>query len=288
MLAVGQEARFLRAVLEPVSPVPFVAWQGESLPGWVGALDILVALGAEPPVRANVLEAQRRGCQVMWACPPETEGVDDLDRTATLLPGSAGDPLTQAIVMLSALHAMGLSPLVHVESIADDLDEIAEACSVHTDIVTNPAKILASSLADSQPLVCGTSVLSARAARRVAEALRAATGRVVLAADARELLPVVVGAPVRDVFADPFDATSDLAPSVLLLDDELAEPQASLVALLDAATDRDLRVSRIIRSQNGPVERYATMLQEGLFAAAYLKVGFGRDSAPAAWHNRPS
>lgn len=288
VLALGPEARFLRAVLEPGCPVPFVAWQGPTLPGWVGALDTVVAMGTEERVIASVAEASRRGCQVIWACPPGTPATELLDRGSTVLPTSTRDPLVTAIVMLSALHHLGLSPFVQIDSIADGLDEIAEVCSVHTDLVTNPAKILASSLADSLPLVCGTSVLSARAARRMAEALRAATGQVVLAADARELWPVVAGAPIRDVFADPFDASQDGVVSVLVLDDELAEPSPFLTDLLDAANDRDIRISRIIRSQNGPVERYATMLQEGLFAAAFLRVGRGRDSETLAWHNRPS
>lgn len=288
VIALGREARFLRAALEPGCPVPFVAWQEPTLPGWVGALDIVVALGAEPHVVTSVAEAVRRGCQVLWSCEPGTPGTELLDRGSTILPATTGDPLATAIVTLSALSSIGLSPFVHIESIAESLDEVAEACSVHSDLVTNPAKILASSLADSMPLVCGPSVLSARAARRIAEALRSATGRAALAADARELFPVVAGAQVRDVFADPFDTSTDAVVSLLLLDDELAQPGAALADLIDAATVRDMRISRIIRSQNSAVERYATMLQEGLFAAAYLRVGLGRTQESPPWHNQPS
>src|ERR1700742_2037109 len=44
VVAAGADARLLRAVLEPWSPVPFVAWPGPSLPGWVGAMDLVVVL----------------------------------------------------------------------------------------------------------------------------------------------------------------------------------------------------------------------------------------------------
>ena len=36
VIAAGTEARFIRAMLEPVCPVPFVAWPTHGLPGWVG------------------------------------------------------------------------------------------------------------------------------------------------------------------------------------------------------------------------------------------------------------
>src|SRR6188472_4113172 len=44
IVAAGADARLLRAVLEPWCPVPFVAWPGPSLPGWAGALDLVVVL----------------------------------------------------------------------------------------------------------------------------------------------------------------------------------------------------------------------------------------------------
>ena len=81
------------------------------------------------------------------------------------------------------------------------MDQVAEDCSPFADVSENPAKDLALGLADAQPLVWGGSVLAARASRRVAEALRAASGRAALAADADALMPmldsVVAAGPVR-------------------------------------------------------------------------------------------
>ncbi len=280
VIALGSEARFLRAVLEPVCPVPFVAWPGPGLPGWVGPLDIVAVIGAEDSLLSAVHEASRRGCYVIWSAPPGTRGTELLDRSSTLLPSQTGDPLAAAIVMMSALHAWSLGSLVRVGAIADAMDAVATACSVHEGLVTNPAKSLASDLADGQPLVCGASVLSARAARRIAEALRRASGRVVLAADAAALAPVVLAASPRDPFADPFaDGPTEERPMLLVVEDGTVEHDPHLDYLLKAASAQDVRVSRISHLENGPVERYATILQEGLFAAVYLQVGLGRPFA---------
>ena len=47
VVAAGPDSRLLRAVLEPVCPVPFVAWPGPGLPGWAGSLDLVVVLAPE-------------------------------------------------------------------------------------------------------------------------------------------------------------------------------------------------------------------------------------------------
>ena len=47
--------------------------------------------------------------------------------------------------------------------------------------------------------------------------------------------------------------------------------------LLEAtAAARDVRVSVIEATSGEPLERYATVLGRGLFAAAYLQIGLGR------------
>src|SRR5688572_22801671 len=72
VIAAGTEARFIRAMLEPVCPVPFVAWPTHSLPGWVGALDLVVVMASESApagLIATVHEAVRRGSVVSMACP---------------------------------------------------------------------------------------------------------------------------------------------------------------------------------------------------------------------------
>src|SRR5690606_39580222 len=119
-----------------------------------------------------------------------------------------------------------LGPEVDHKAVAALLDDVAIQCSPNNDVASNPAKELALVLADALPLVWGGSVLAARAARRVVEALRLASGRPALAADAGHLLPVIEGAPPRDPFADPFadPAAPVLRPALFVLDDGSEEP----------------------------------------------------------------
>ena len=204
VIAAGSEARFIRAMLEPVCPVPFVAWPTHGLPGWVGALDLVVVMasdGAPAALVATVHEAVRRGAQLLIACPAVSTIAEHAgSRSTVLLPTSTADPLAAAIVVLSGLNEMQLGPKVLPDAVADALDQVAEDCSPFADVSENPAKDLALGLADAQPLVWGGSVLAARASRRIAEALRAASGRAALAADADEhCCPSWIGRAARSL-----------------------------------------------------------------------------------------
>jgi hypothetical protein len=284
LVAAGSEARFIRALLEPLCPVPFVAWPSHALPGWVGALDLVVVMASDrAPVGlvATVREAVRRGAQLVIACPKDSVIAEHAaSRSTVLLPTTTADPLAAAITTLAALHEMQLGPEVRPELVADAMDRVAEDCSPFADVAANPAQDLAMGLADTQPLVWGGSVLAARASRRLAEALRAASGRVALAADVDELLPIIETTAPRDPFADPFEdsAVQDRRPCVLILDDgNTGDHVRTAQSRLAAAAERsDVRVCIIEHSAGSDVERYASLLQTGMFAAVYLAVGLGR------------
>ena len=286
LVAAGADARLLRAVLEPWSPVPFVAWPGPGLPGWAGALDLVLDLapnGGDAGVASTVTEAVRRGCALIVACPPHSVLADHAQgRGTTILPTQSDDPLAVAVVMLQALHYLSLGPEVNAESVASALDAVALRCSPFTDLSGNPAKELAIVLADVLPLVWGGSVLAARAGRRVAEALRRTSGRAALAADAAHLLPVLTAAPRRDVFADPFadlePETEAARPALVVLDDgaEAATIRELRGHLHHAAADHDVRVHPILCAEGPEVARYASLLATGTYAAMYLAVGLGR------------
>lgn len=281
LIAVGPEARLLRAVLEPTCPVPFVAWPSLGLPAWVGPLDIVVVLGgAERESTACAHEALRRGSRlVVVAQPGSSLASSSASRATTLLPVSSSDPLVAAIVALLALHELGLGPHTSTAAIADAMDAVAQECSHALDLAVNPAKALALELADTTPLVWGGSVLAARASRRLAEAFRGATGRVALAADAPALAPILAATPARDPFADPFDGAGDEGrPSLVVVEDGLGDPAAEENrSVLEAnAAYADVRVSVLAHEQGQAMERYATVLQKGRFAAAYLQIGLGR------------
>ena len=268
-------------MLEPWCPVPFVAWPGPSLPGWAGALDLVVVLapgGGDVQAFSAVREAVRRGCSLITACPPHSLLAEHAaGRHSTVLPTQTDDTLAVAVVMLQGLHGMGVGPEIDPDQVARVLDDVAIACSPLCDISTNPAKELALALADSTPLVWGGSVLAARAARRVAEAVRRETGRPALAADAEHLHPVLAATRSRDLFADPIseDGAVPLRPGLLVLDDGTEESSIREQRgwLTSTAEARDVHVQTISAVEGPEVARYAALLSTGLYTATYLGVG---------------
>jgi hypothetical protein len=286
VVAAGSDARLLRAVLEPWCPVPFVAWPGPGLPGWAGALDLVVVIapgGHSPDAASAAAEAVRRGCGLLVSAPASSPLAESsASRSTVLLPTQTADVLAVAVVALQALHLLGLGPEVDAEEVAEKLVEAALVSSPRRDLGSNPAKDLAVELAEAVPLVWGGSVLAARAARRVAEAMRQASGRTALAADAEHLLPVIRGAgqdPSRNIFADPFeDPPAELRPMLIVLDDGSEETTIRMTRsrLLAEAEQNGVRHRVLTCTEGGPVSRYAALLATGQYAAVYLGLGLGR------------
>lgn len=286
VIASGVEARLIRAMLEPTCPVPFVAWPRHGLPGWVGALDLVIVLatdGADASLIATVREAVRRGSQLIIACPqPSAIAEHAAGRDTILLPTTTGDPLAAVVTVLAALHRMQLGPEVSTDAVADAFDRVAEDCSPYVDVSENPAKDLALGLAEAQPLVWGGSVLASRASRRVAEALRAASGRAALAADSGELIPVLSSVTTKDLFDDPFEdpQPDERRPALVILDDGTSDQvtAASQNRLHEVADSADIRVCLVQQNSGGDLDRYVALLQTGLYGAVYLSIGLGRVS----------
>jgi hypothetical protein len=260
VVAAGPDGRLLRTVLEPVCPVPFVAWPHAGLPGWAGPLDLVVVLcagrGSETD-ETTVAEAVRRGCDVLLAAPLDT--------------------LALAVPVLGALHRLGLGPDVGAEPVAQALDQVALQCGPSVPSGENPAKELALVLADHVPVLWGSSPLAGRAARRIAEGLRAATGVPAVAGDDAQIVPLLEVAPEPDVFADPFDddGARPLRPTLVVLDDgtQSAPAQHARARLEQAASQRDVRVHEVAAANGPDVARFATLMATGRFAARYLQAG---------------
>ena len=284
LVAAGADARLLRAVLEPWCPVPFVAWPAPGLPGWAGANDLVLVLapdGADEDAISTVAEALRRGAPLLVAAPADSRVAEGLGgRDTVLLPAETGDVLAAAVVVLQSLCELGLGPEIDTDTVAAAFDQVAIRCAPSRDLTVNPAKELALVLADSLPLLWGGTVLAARAARRVVESIRDATGRAGLAADAGHLLPVLEAAPPADLFADPFadGAGPDRRPALVVLDDGSEAPavRANRARLLATAERHAVR-SHVLSCVEGPeMARYAALLAEGTYAATYLALGLGR------------
>ena len=141
-------------------------------------------------------------------------------RWSTIVPTVTRDQLATAVVVLEYLDQVGLGPRADHAEVARALDEVAIACSPHRDLAVNPAKMLAIALADTNPIAWGGSSLAARAARRVSETIRRASGRTAIAGDAEHLLPLIQAVRPRDVFDDPFaEGQSEARPMLILFDD---------------------------------------------------------------------
>jgi hypothetical protein len=283
VIAGGADGRLFRAVLEPVCPVPFVAWPHPGLPAWAGPLDLVVVMstdGNEDDAHSAVVEASRRGCSILAAAPADSPVATAAQSNATvLLPAGTSDPTALAVPVLKALHLLGLGPEVEAEPVAAALDDVAIRCGAHVTVDQNPAKEIALALGDDLPVVFGGSVLAARAARRVAEALRAASGRAAIAGGDHQLVPLLEKAPEVDVFADPFEGDiQDPRPSLLVLDDGAEAPKilAATARVLAAAEKGSVRVHTVRAAEGPDVGRFAALLATGRFAAAYLALGLGR------------
>lgn len=291
VVAAGPDSRLLRAVLETTCPVPFVAWPHASLPGWVGSLDLVVVLapdGNDTAAARGVAEAVRRGAQLVVATPAGSLVAEHApSRYTTILPTTTSDQLAIAVVLLKLLDELGLGPATDPEQVAQALDDVAVECSPFRDISHNPAKELASAIADSHPLIWGGTVLAARAARRFAEAIRRTTGSGAVAADAEHLQAILAAATPTDIFADPYAneaAAEALPPSLTIfaehIDDALVHHQRTQLTQL--ATSRRVRVNSVAAPTGDPIACYAALLATGAYAALYLQLGYssGRNPTP--------
>ena len=209
--------------------MPFVAWPGPGLPGWAGSLDLVVVLapeGRDTGTAGAVAEAVRRGCQVVVAAPEKSLVAEHAPgRYATVLPTADRRPARRRRGRARPARPGAPGPADRTERDRRRARRGRRRCGPHRDIAVNPAKILAIGIADANPLIWGGTVLAARAARRIAESLRRATGRTALAADAEHLLPVLAATAPADVFADPFaDGGRQRRPALVLLDDGSTRP----------------------------------------------------------------
>ncbi|GAB4077596.1 SIS domain-containing protein [Nostocoides australiense] len=254
------------------SPVGVWTAHDLPLPGWVGSLDLVVAVslsGRAPGPLRLAHEAGRRGATVLSIGAPdsplaeatarargvhiaverEAAGVRLASRSA------AWSMLTPVVLALAAHGLVDVSP-DDLAQVADRLDAVAEAARPGSESFVSPPKILAGEIAGRLPMILGDGPLTAVAARRVGTML-ARTARIpVMVGElpdaAAELLacldgPYAAGAATgpdggRDIFADPF-LDGPPAPEVGLLlvrdRDPRAGEEGSAVRASGAAAYRE-------------------------------------------------
>jgi hypothetical protein len=229
-------AALLTAVLGPACPVPVVT--AETVPSWVGPLDVVVA-HTDDPTDADLADAVgravRRGAEVVLSAPGEgpvaSAGAGRVRLVEPRIPVPPGLDLPRALAVgLVAVSALGLlaEPLdPGLDALADLFDAEAERNQLGHEPFMNPAKSLALRLAEHTPLLWGTDEAAAAVAGHAAVALATHAGvvahadeigRAALAGGLRRAVDLAAGG--RGVFHDPFedgDGGADAPPVRLVL-----------------------------------------------------------------------
>ncbi len=310
---VGTAARtgdLLETVAGPRCPVPVVGHRSAGIPGWVGAADAVIAVsasGRSPEAMAATEAAGRRGARLVAIGPPNSDLQALAERYRA--PYVAVPRRAPARVSLWALtvpvllagRALGLLRIAEADfaETAVRLDADAERCRPDADSFVNPGKALALELANSIPIVWGSSPLATVAARRVGDMLSANARYPVVAGSLGEagrgrvgLIDGVYGGLAesdRDIFADPdARAESTRLRVVVLRDGGLADEEAQAGepsaleerradAVVELAARRGVRCTEFRAEGASPLERLASLISVPDFASVYLAMAHGLD-----------
>jgi hypothetical protein len=202
----------------------------------------------------------------------------------------------QATPALLAADAMGIascSPET-LSELADVLDRVATDARPGSEAFVNPAKVLATELAESTPIVLGEGPFGDVTARRAAS-MFGRTGRVPVAhgclPDAASQIVACFDGPLApgqsggggtdDIFADPFldGPTRPPLRLIMLRDASGGEGPRLADTVVSVAEDAGVRVSLLDADAPDPLLRLAHHVALTDFAATYLALGFGFDPA---------
>lgn len=309
-------ASVLEMLAEPSSPVPFTARRNLPLPGWIGALDLVVAVslsGRSPGPLALAAEAARRGASLLTVGAVDSP-LEAVTRQARGIHVGVGDGrLTSRTSLWSLLtpllvgiDRLGLAsvPDSDLDATIVRLDQTAEAARPSSESFVNPAKSLALGLSECVPTVLGDSPLNGVAATRAASML-ARTARIPATfGEIPDMASQVVatfdgpftaggglgvdGPKSADIFADPFlDGPEQPRLGLLMLREPQRTPrspdEAERMDLVDGvvATAREAGavVHEVFAEEGPPVARLAGQMALTDFAATYLALGLGIEPA---------
>lgn len=293
------------------SPIGVTHARGGSLPGWVGPLDLVLAVSVSGSATGPVQladEAGRRGAMVVGVSAPASPLAYAVGRARGLhLPleegGRASRTAAWSLVATAVrtLEAFGVlaGPTTDLAAVADRLDEVAAACRPSSESFVNPAKVLATDLAGRIPLILADGALTGVAARRAGLMLARTARTPALPGqlpDAAAALVACLDGPFapptaddggHDIFTDPYLDTPSTHLALLAVRDLLpAHPTPGDAArhnvaqgVLDLAEGRGVQVRELCPAADdaGPLVRLADLIAHIDFAAAYLALGQGLD-----------
>lgn len=302
----GIAADVAGAVVGRTCPVPVVAHRGHRLPGWVGSMDLVVAVscsGRTEETLAALDEALRRGCRVVTvgaAGSPLAARSDDGRAVHLRVDAHGRMPRANlwglAVPVLLVLDALGLAdvPRLLLHRLADDLDRTSERCGPATDSSDNQAKQVALQLAGSLPYVWGSSEVAAVAAARFAAQLAenakypAVHGAltevhhnqvVVMAGRFGQL----AGEDDDDIFRDRVDDSAAFPRMRLLVlrdSEEVPEVARRRVATRAVAERYGVPLEELEAEGEHPLHRLMSLVAPLDFASAYLALLQDLDPSP--------
>ncbi|MFL6128840.1 MAG: SIS domain-containing protein [Mycobacteriales bacterium] len=278
----------------PEAAAPMVRHDGPALPAWAGATDAVLAVTQSPTaaaVPALADAAARRGLTVLGVGADESTLHEACGRNRVPFVALPAGRLPRAALwgllapLLVAAGELGLLPRTgeDLARTADLLDELAERVRPSSETYGNPAKSLALDLAESQPVLVGTSAAAGAVARRLAGQL-AESGRPApwgtLPAAATRLGGLLTGSDIAsdDLFRDRAEEPGPARPRLVLIRDggEADHMQALADQLVADCGRRGVGVSEVAAEQGaGPVGRLGSLIGLLDFAAAYLGLAAG-------------
>ncbi len=343
----GLAGEMLNAMAGLSSPVQVVVSQAERLPGWVGAADAVVAVscsGSTPETLAIATEAARRGCRlagigaegsplhriaeqarapfvpVVSPGLPRGGGERSSSPEPTVRGGAGGSSSPEPTLPRSMLWAVAVPLLVMAERIgvarigsdvyelaASRLEEVSHQCRPASESFVNPGKSLALDLVGELPMVWGTSVLSAVAARRFASQLQenakypatygvlpeAAHSQVAafdgpFAPRSSRLSAQEPGPGAEDMSdlpgwdldyeeAEPASGFTALRLILIADPDEDQRVAAQRAAVTELAGQRGVGISELAMDGEHPLVRLAGVIQLADYASVYLAIASGID-----------
>ncbi len=299
----GISGDVLAAVCGPGCSLPVSTVRGYVLPGWVGPLDLVIAVscsGETEETLAVAQEAAKRGSRLVGvgAVGSALHELVLATSGAFFIPVDAGGLMPRASLWLLATPLLLLADAIGIVNIslsefdraADLLDEIAVECGPSVPLDDNRAKLLGAAISTSLPMTWGTSPIGGVASYRLACQL-----------NENAKMPVVQGALPEvnhnqvvafdggfagrneDVFRDPFeDGAAPARLRLVLLRDSEEHPQDARRADVstDIAVSRDIPVDTLRAVDGHALVRLASLVGVVDWASVYAALAQGLDPSP--------
>ncbi|WP_406318498.1 bifunctional phosphoglucose/phosphomannose isomerase [Streptosporangium sp. NBC_01639] len=292
----GIAGDILNAVCGHGAPLPVVTVRSYRLPGWVGSTDVVIAVscsGRTEETLAMAMEAVRRGCRLLAVGAPDSP-LQAIARQA----GAPFVPVTSGGQPRAALWELSIPPVVVAaelglikvddevyENVAGRLEEIAHRCRPASESFINPGKSLAMEMAETVPMIWGSSPLAAVAAYRWACQLNEngkypAVWGEIPEVDHNQVVAFDGPLATRDIFAEE----SGRSLRLFVLRDVEEHPQVARRREVSVrlAEDRGVPVTQLAADGSHPLERLATLIGMGDYASTYLALGYGIDPTPVS------